>query len=85
MDYHLIPQHTKETIDNYANKGWDPGSFVHAVLANDLSGAFGRADIFNRMAMFEIVSYVHNNVPSCVHGSYEVVDSWLKRWAKDSK
>ena len=27
---------TKETIDNYAHKGWEPGSFIKSFLANDL-------------------------------------------------
>lgn len=85
MNYQAIPPRTLDTINNYATKGWKPGGFVYAVLANDLSGAFAKADTFNRMAMFEIVCYVHNEVPSCIHGSYEVVRSWLERWGKDKE
>lgn len=76
----LIPPHTKETIDNYVTKGWSPGGFVTAVLANNLRDAFARADIHNRTAMFEIVSYCYNKIPANCWGSYEAVENWLNKF-----
>lgn len=73
----MIPQRTKETIDDYVSKRWRPGHFVGAVLANDLFGATGSADLENRRALFEIVAYVYNEVPHTCWGSYEVVNKWL--------
>lgn len=40
--------------------GHQPGSFIQAVLDNDLRGAFGRADHINRKALIVIVSAYEN-------------------------
>lgn len=69
---------TKETIDDYVTKGYRPGSFVYALLANDLMRALGTADAENRRDIFDICSYVYNNIPDNVHGSYEIVDKHLR-------
>lgn len=74
----MIPDSTRRTIDNYVEKKWRPGGFVRSVLANDLKGALGRADMENRRAIFAIVSYVVQEIPANCHGSYEIVDRWLK-------
>lgn len=76
-----IPQDVKETIDNYVTKGWSPGSFVQAVLENDLKGACGSADMFNREALFDIVSYCYNCIPSNVWGSPDKVANHLRAFA----
>jgi hypothetical protein len=72
-------QQTKDTIDNYVSKRWRPGSFVTAVLANDLMQAFACADEDNAENMHSIVKYVYNHTPNICHGSYEIVDNWLKK------
>jgi len=74
----MIPDRTKQTIDDYVKHGWNPGGFVTAVLANDLMNSFGRADEENQVAMLSIVKYVYNNTPMSCHGSYEAVNAWLK-------
>lgn len=70
---------TKETIDNYVEKGWEPGGFVGAVLANDLMGAVGRADAENLRDLIEICQYVHWEIPGNCHGSYQIVRHWIKQ------
>jgi hypothetical protein len=75
---HNIPRRTKDTIDNYVLKGWKPGGFVHAMLANDLKGACGAADSINRRYIFEICSYIYNHTPYQSQGSYQAVDEWLE-------
>lgn len=73
----MIPERTKQTIDDYVKHGWKPGGFVHSVLANDLMQSFGRADDENQAAMLSIVTYVYNEIPTCCHGSYAAVEAWL--------
>ena len=81
-EYYKIKQSTIQTINDYVELGYEPGGFVTAVLANDLKEAFGRADIQNRETMFQIVSYVYNEIPNMCQGSYEIVKNWLaKKWA----
>ena len=68
---------TKKTIDHYVELGFDPGSFVRAVLENNLKEAFGCADAQNREDLFEIVSYCYNYIPDYCWGSREKVTAWL--------
>ena len=70
---------TKEGLDRYAQRSISPGGFLYAVLSNDLFETIGRADEDNLRDLFEICSYVYNNMPSDCHGSPEKVDNWLQR------
>lgn len=74
----MIPNRTKESIDLYVERGVMLGSFVMAVLENNLKEAFGRADEGNIAEMFHIVSYCYNNIPVNCWGSPEKVARWLK-------
>jgi hypothetical protein len=73
------PPDIKERIGAYVQQGVPPGGFLEAVLAHDLFEAFGRADENNIAAMFGIVSYIYNDVPSTCHGSYDRVRSWIEQ------
>lgn len=75
--YSKIPDRTIETINNYVEYKLTPGSFVEAVLCNNLIGSFSRADIYNRAALFEIVTYLSNEVPFECWGSREKYNNWL--------
>ena len=72
----------KSALDRYARHGVPTGGFLRAVLANDLMESFGRADTENRGGMFEICSYVYNEIPGRCHGSYKIVDEWVERHRK---
>ena len=78
-NYYKIKQSTIQTINDYVEHGYEPGGFVTAVLANDLMASFGRADHENQATLFQICSYVYNEIPLSCHGSYEKVEEWLKR------
>ena len=69
----------KDSIDLYVKVGCQPGGFLIAVLSNDLREAFARADQENIAAMFEIVKYCWNEIPSECWGSPEKVNDWLTR------
>lgn len=81
MEYN-IRQDVIESLDRYVNHGIKPGGFLEAVLANDLMESFGRADMGNRLSLFDILSYVYNELPANCHGSYEMVNSWMERFKK---
>lgn len=76
-NFPTIKQDTIDTLNNYATKGWEPGDFCRAVLENNLMESFGMADIENRNALFDICSYVYNELPSACHGSKEKVNAWI--------
>jgi hypothetical protein len=84
-DFPTIRQDTIDTLNDYVTKGFEPGSFCRAVLENNLMQAFGKADLGNRASLFEICSYVYNELPSICHGSPEKVDAWLAKFREVAK
>lgn len=77
--YRDIPEHTKESLMNYFNNCYDPGSFVKAVLVNDLYAAASRSDHINRPEIANIAMWVINNAPYGSYGDHETVKEWLNR------
>jgi len=67
----------KEAIDRYVTVGCPCGDFLTAVLSNDLMDALGRADAGNRDSIFDICSYVYNEIPGNCHGSRKAVKTWI--------
>jgi hypothetical protein len=53
------------------------GGFLRAFLANDLMEAIGRADHINIRQFKQLATFVHCDLSSQCHGSYERVDAWL--------
>lgn len=72
-----MPNYTKSAIDRYVENGCPIGDFLWGVLTNDLYSAVGHADSNNRLALAEIVMYVHNYLPSCCYGTSDKVKSWI--------
>ena len=72
-----VPPAIKEGLDRYEKEGIRPGRFLQAVLENDLTEALGRADSYNRRAVFEIFSYIYNELPHICHGSPQKVADWI--------
>lgn len=81
--YESIPPHTKEALDRYAKDKIPTGSFLYAVLTNNLFEAVRRADIYNIGGLPVIVSYIYNELPSACRGSKEIVERWLNSKAKN--
>ena len=72
-----MKQDTQFQIDCYANDRVPLGSFLTAVMENNLARAIASADLENRRDIVEIVLYVYNNIPSIAWGSPEKVEAWL--------
>ena len=68
-----------EALDNYWNHGYEPGSFLRAVICNDLVEAVSRADPWNQKNLFKIVIYMINNAPINSWGSFEVYKEWINK------
>ena len=73
-----IEPHNIESLEEYVRIGRPLGSFLEAVLSNDLMDAFGRADYVNRTLMFEYCCYLHNKMPMACHGSREAYKRWCQ-------
>lgn len=75
-----VPEYMHDGYVLYLLHGLEPGSFMTAVLGNDLREACGRADEENRRALYQHVAFLYNYAPSACWGSYEHVRSWLQRF-----
>lgn len=73
----MVPDQIKESLARYVNHRIATGSFLQAVLENDLRGALAKGDSENRAALKDIVKYVNWELPSECHGSIERVRAWL--------
>ena len=75
----VIPSHTKEALDSYFLKGYEPGGFLMSILTNNLYGAVTSADVANRHAIWEIVKWLTTDpiVPIHSWGTKEHVSNWL--------
>lgn len=79
MRDYKIPQHTLQGLERYVKDHTPTGSFLEAVLSNDLFKAVEKADYLNLRALVEIVKYIYNEIPVCCWGSSEKYEAWVVR------
>ena len=65
-----------EGLENYLMRGFEPGGFLTAVLANDLRLAISRSDHWNQDRLPQIVKEVVWKMPDISWGSYAAVKDW---------
>lgn len=65
-------------LELYFQHGIEPGSFLTAVLSNDLRGAAKRADGRNQRLLFEHVRWLYNEAPNGSWGSAENFKRWVE-------
>ena len=75
MNYDLLPN--KAELDRYVNQRIPTGSFLRAVICNDLMEACGRADDYNQSMIYLYVKYLYNEAPATCWGSPEKYDAWI--------
>ena len=77
------PEDIVEDLTRYRDHGVPVGTFLRAVLCNDLAEAFGKADVSNCEALGHIIAWVYANMPAGVWHNAERVDSHVKAWAEE--
>lgn len=77
LDYSRLPNNLAIGMSYYIELHIQAGSFLTAVLCNDLKVACAKADHVNRRNLCEIVEWLHQYAPSDSWGSAENVESWL--------
>lgn len=65
-------------LTRYVQSGIPPGSFLRAVLANDLEDALACADSESMANLQAIVEFVAESVPPRARGSEQAVREWIK-------
>lgn len=72
----FVPKHDRDAIVRYIEHGIIPGSFLQAVICNDLREAFGQADYINTTALPTIVAWFYSHAPALCWGSRERMLAW---------
>lgn len=72
-----IPDHMHYSIILYVDKRIEPGSFLCAVLSNNLARAVACADDINIHCLPNYVRFLTNEVPAKCWGNYLAVQDWL--------
>ena len=80
-----IPERMMPGIRLYVEHGLQPGSFLSAIIQNNLSEAVGRADSENLKNIPAFVAYFYNECPSNCWGSPEKMKSWMKSFQSLAK
>ncbi len=73
------PDRIRESLRAYVTDGQPTGSFLRAVLENDLMGAALRADSENASLLVDIVGFVFEHVPISIRGSERAVAAHLSK------
>lgn len=79
-----IPKRMDGAIRRYIDKGIIPGSFLSAVISNDLRAACEWADEVNLKNLPAYIGYFYNESPSLCWGSAKIMKRWVKRFNKAS-
>jgi hypothetical protein len=72
-----IPAHMEESLRRYILHGEAPGSFLTAVLVNDLHQACAHADDENLRNLPAFMCYLYNEAPSPCWGSPKKFAEWI--------
>lgn len=85
VKYGSIPDHCRESLRAYVEHGRPVGSFLHAILANNLVGAFSYADDENAARIKDYAEWLWNEAPGDSWGSDETYRAWLERGGLQGK
>ena len=72
-----IPTHMHGALARYVLYGIHPGSFLFAVLSNDLRKAVNCADDKNKVALVCWIQFLTWNLPAIAWGDPQSVYAWI--------
>ena len=78
-DWSLIPEYMIGGLRRYIENGIGPGSFLTALLSNDLRRTFECADDENRTCIENYVRFLYSYAPSECWGSADKFDVWCRQ------
>lgn len=76
-DWSLIPEHMIGGLRRYIEDGIKPGTFLCAVLRNDLRRAVEHADNTNIHCLQDYIRFLYNYAPTGSWGSPDEFDEWV--------
>lgn len=86
MKFDGIPEHLQPGLERFVLQGIRPGSFLCAVLSNDLAGAVMRASDHTALAALQALgAWLYNEAPASCWGSTAAVDAWIERGGSERR
>lgn len=82
VHYRLLPVSLQEGMRRYIEFGVRPGSFLSAVLENNLAEAVTRADYDNMISLSRIMTFLVSEAPAESWGSAAKVQAWIDAHAE---
>lgn len=79
INYSYLPEHMQGAMQRYIERGIQPGSFLIAVLSNDLMGALKRGDDVNLGALSAYGRFLYCEAPRHCYGSLLHVNKWINQ------
>lgn len=80
-----VPDHLKGGLQRYLNHRLKPGSFLEAIITNDLYRAYRTADGESFHGLREVIEYLYWDAPSKSWGSVEKFEAWLALKREENK
>ena len=80
-----LPEYMWEGVKLWLERGICTGSFLRAVLQNDLKGSSGAADVNNRAMIFEWACFMRSSMPYYTQGSPDVCQAWCDKGGLEGK
>lgn len=73
-----VPELLQGGLARYLEHGCPPGSFLRAVLSNDMRGALLKGDQDSLHSLRGIVTWLHNAAPEGCWGSEAAMTTWCE-------
>lgn len=80
-----IPRYMHGGIIRWIEEGVPPGDFLSAITANDLRGAFKRADDTNILLIRDYLAWFYNHAPYLCWGYPKALKTWRGMLGEVSK
>lgn len=77
-EYAVIPERMQAALRRYVLEGLQPGSFLTAVICNDLRNAVFQADDDNYPLLKLYLQWLYNVAPAPCWGSYDKMQNWMR-------
>lgn len=77
LNYSKAPNSSGEAFQRFIEEGIPTGSFLEALLSNDLAQACARADYINQALIFEYTHFMWDELPLSAWGSRENYKNWI--------
>ncbi len=78
-----IPAHMWQPLAYYVMYGIPVGSFLRAVLSNDLNSAVLNAGHININNIPAYIHWLYNNAPSGCYGSEKIYINWIAKHSEE--